>query len=207
MLNPASRRRERCGMPRTDPVPTAPAPPIWNTLLAPMPATRAPCSARRRCAGSSGRRRPARPQKGGSHLDSHRSPWRSTTVHRSSTTCAPAPPHEPVREGEGEVEADGQAAWTARRRATSATRSSTVSVRSRPWRSSMSSPSRTWAARCGSPPRAPPRTSRRPRRPWARPPLQTPTRATSLVTVFQFLVVLETPRWRSRYVPVSLVAA
>ena len=88
MLKPASRSWRRWGMPRMDPVPTAPAPPTWNVLLAEMPPTESERSARRKCSGSDGRGRPGRPQKGGAHSDSHVSPSRAASCHMSSTLAA-----------------------------------------------------------------------------------------------------------------------
>ena len=136
MQNPARRSRRRWGMPRTDPVPTAPAPPIWKTLLALMPATGAWRSARRRCwgrwvgAGPDGPRTAARTRPATARPDARRVPTAHRRWDRTLTD-------EPGREGEGEVQPTHKPSAQARRRST---RSSTTSARSRPSPRLISSP-------------------------------------------------------------------
>ena len=91
-------------------------------------------------------------------------------------------------------------------RARRAARSSTTSSRVRPLRRATSSPSTTWASQmCVAEPvrRARPVDGHHLHRVGLSPPAS----ACSLVTVFQFRVVLTTPSRRSRRVPVSLVPA
>ncbi len=77
-------------MPRIDPVPTAPAPPIWNTDLGRIPPVEAISrSVRRWYSGSPGRRRPGRPQNGGSQSASHFSPARSASCQRAGPPETP----------------------------------------------------------------------------------------------------------------------
>src|SRR5438445_999340 len=79
-------------MPRMEPVPTEPAPPIWKIDFGPMPRTRGTASSVRRKArrAVTGRGRPVRPQKGGSQAASHASPQRSTWAHSSGALLTPA---------------------------------------------------------------------------------------------------------------------
>jgi hypothetical protein len=88
---PARRRRDSWGIPRIDPVPTAPAPPIWKTLFG----RRAPAGIRRsvrrhsRSRAKTGRGRPGRPQNGGRHAASHSSPRSATTSQSVGPSVAP----------------------------------------------------------------------------------------------------------------------
>ena len=91
MDTPEPRIRARCGMPRIDPVPTAPAPPIWKTDFGLIPPTAsARRSVRRKWLGRSGFFLPGRPQKGGSHSTSQRSPSLWTIGQKSGADVAPS---------------------------------------------------------------------------------------------------------------------
>src|SRR5690349_5630930 len=80
-------------MPRSDPVPTAPAPPIWKTDLGRIPASGRCSSSVRRQSGRSGsgggRRLPLRPKKGSGEFASHSSPRRAAACQASGPLRAP----------------------------------------------------------------------------------------------------------------------
>ena len=70
-------------MPRIEPVPTAPAPAIWNGDFAPAR------SDARRVSTVRGLRVPARPQNGVGHSASQRSPWAAASAHTSGPELQP----------------------------------------------------------------------------------------------------------------------
>ena len=79
-------------MPRSEPVPTAPAPPIWNVERGSRPSARAAASVTRspgRAGSCGGRGRGPRPQNGGRQAASHSSPSRATRSHRAATSAHP----------------------------------------------------------------------------------------------------------------------
>ena len=202
MLNPASRSWRRWGMPRMDPVPTAPAPPTWNVLLAEMPPTESVRSARRKCSGSAGRGRPGRPQKGGAQSDSQDSPSRAASRHMSSTLLQ----ERACRNHDGnENEKSSPAIRPSGVCERNVTRSSMTPWRVRPLRSETSSPSMTCAdqIRVDAPFRAPDQSTATTSI-SCRSGIQRAASSQSLATVFQFRVVLTTPSRRSNMVPLSL---
>src|SRR5947207_3460454 len=94
MLKPSRRSRASRAIPRIDPVPTAPAPPIWNTdfgRMAPGPTGGISNSVRRKCSWPAGLPLPLRPQNGARQALSHDSP---STTAASQSSGAPATPRD-----------------------------------------------------------------------------------------------------------------
>src|SRR5581483_10112393 len=91
MEKPAARSRARSGIPRIEPVPTAPAPPIWKADFGRVPQARATSSSvrRRPPAAGPGRRVPRRPQNGGSQRASQASPSTAARAQRSGAHAMP----------------------------------------------------------------------------------------------------------------------
>lgn len=104
---PASRRRRSAGIPRSEAVPTAPAPPTWNGDFGRIPRTGAiERSVSLKWAGRTGRRRPGRPQKRRRALaQPPLSLLLDEAPQRKGVLEAPLG-EEPAREREGKVEAD-----------------------------------------------------------------------------------------------------
>ena len=189
-------------MPRMDPVPTVPAPPIWNVLFGLMPPTAMDASARRRYAGSSGRRRPGRPQNGGAHSASQPSPFLLDRLPELADGGAALRAQEPGREREREVQADHQCARRAGAQGGQVvdhllTGAAVAQGDELPVDDVGQPDVRGGTRACARP------VDGHHLQGWAHPPAS----ACSLVTVFQFRVVLTTPSRRSRRVPVSLVPA
>jgi hypothetical protein len=127
---PARRRRDSWGMPRIDPVPTAPAPPIWNTLFGRRAPAGTSRSVRRhsRSGSRGGRGRPGRPQNGGRQAASHSSPRSATTSQSVGPSVAPtASVHQ-----RGKANPKSRPATEASPRSSTPRRWSTASTRVRP---------------------------------------------------------------------------
>jgi len=89
---PAARSRTSDAIPRSDPVPTEPAPPIWKMLLGRGWPGWVSASVRRkggRDGSAAGRAWPGRPQNGGGHAASHAGPIRAASSHPSGPTPHP----------------------------------------------------------------------------------------------------------------------
>jgi len=86
MVNPASASSWRICMPRIEPVPTAPAPPIWKTDRGDPPDS---CSVRRSRAPGCGGRLVVRPQNGADSEVSHDSPSRDAARQMSRPDVQP----------------------------------------------------------------------------------------------------------------------